>query len=219
MASMVTSHPTPAMLAAYAAGSATEGVSLLVAAHLTYCGVCRARVTALEAIGGALLGDAPAGGQAADGAGLSLDATLALLDAPAPAVPRSLATAPSPLPRPVAEAIGAPFEAIRWRFRMPGVSECPIDLGADERVSLLRVRPGAGVPAHTHTAEEATLVLAGSLCDRGRTFRAGDVAVATADDDHHPSAGPGEDCLCLAVLSGGLRFTGPFGRALNVFAE
>jgi putative transcriptional regulator len=213
---MVTAHPTAEMLAAYAAGSAKEGVSLLVAAHLTYCAECRVRVAALEAIGGSLLGVAAT----TEGAGPSLEATLALLDAPvarpAPAAPVS---GTSPLPRPVAEALGAPFEAIRWRFRMPGVSECPIELGSDERVSLLRVRPGAGVPAHTHTAEEATLVFAGSLCDRGRVFRAGDVAVATADDDHHPSAGPGEDCLCLAVLAGGVRFTGALGRALNIFAE
>jgi putative transcriptional regulator len=102
---------------------------------------------------------------------------------------------------------------------MPGVSEFPLDLGGQERVSLLRVRPGAGVPAHTHTATEVTLVLQGVLCDRDTRFGRGAVAIATPDDDHHPHAGEGEDCLCLTVLDGGLRFTGPFGRALNIFAE
>jgi putative transcriptional regulator len=93
-------------------------------------------------------------------------------------------------------------------------------MGADgERVSLLRVRPGAGVPAHTHTGEEATLVLGGTLCDRDRVFGVGDVAVATPQDDHHPAAGQGEDCVCLAVIGGGVRFTGAFARALNLFAE
>jgi putative transcriptional regulator len=102
---------------------------------------------------------------------------------------------------------------------MPGVSECPIDLGGPERVSLLRVRPGAGVPSHTHTADEATLVLKGTLCDGARRYRRGAVALATPQDDHHPHAGEGEDCICLTVLEGGLRFTGRFGRALNIFAE
>jgi putative transcriptional regulator len=233
---MVSAHPTSAMLSAYAAGSATDGVSLLVAAHLTYCPACRAAVRELEALSGALFAAGPEASQ-----GPSLDAVLARIDrgggdpiraeAPAQRGGESgfggraagaaiMATGSAPvLPRPIAAALGRPFEAIKWRFRMPGVSECPIDCGEGEKVSLLRVRPGAGVPSHTHTAEEATLVLAGALCDRGATYVPGDVSVATADDDHHPRAGLGEDCICLAVLSGGLRFTGAFGRALNIFAE
>jgi putative transcriptional regulator len=212
---MASAHPTLAMLSAYAAGSASDGVSLLVAAHLTYCAACRARVAGLEAVAAEVLS-----GAAAADVPPSLDACLARLDAPEAPRPRRVAVAPGVLPRPVAEVVGAPFSEIRWRFLMPGVSECVLPVGTRaERVSLLRVRPGAGVPAHTHTGEEATLVLAGALRDGDRTFGVGDVAVATADDDHHPCAGPGRDCVCLAVLGGGVRFTGAFARALNVFAE
>jgi putative transcriptional regulator len=45
------------------------------------------------------------------------------------------------------------------------------------------------------------------------------VAIATNADDHQPRAEPGADCICLAVVTGRMRFTGPFGRALNIFAE
>ncbi|MGF1658595.1 MAG: ChrR family anti-sigma-E factor [Rubrimonas sp.] len=209
---MIQGHPTDDMLAAYAAGAATEGVSLLVAAHLTYCGRCRREVASLEAIAGAMLRSAPAAEPP------SLDRAFALLDAPEAPSPKPVRDA-GPLPRPVADAVGAPFEQIRWRFRIPGVSEHEIDLGGAERVSLLRVRPGAGVPSHTHTAEEATLVLTGALQDRGARFGVGDVAVATPEDDHHPNAAPGEECVCLVVMAGNLRFTGALGRALNLFAE
>ncbi|PKP63665.1 MAG: transcriptional regulator, partial [Alphaproteobacteria bacterium HGW-Alphaproteobacteria-8] len=43
------------MLAAYAAGTATEGVSLLVAAHATWCPACRDSVARIEALSGALM--------------------------------------------------------------------------------------------------------------------------------------------------------------------
>jgi putative transcriptional regulator len=214
---MASAHPTHSMLAAYAAGSASDGVSLLVAAHLTYCPECRARVGALEALAGSVLAAAPE-----TTAPPSIDACLARLDAPEAPRARRAPPAPGgfPMPRPIAAVIGSPFSEIRWRFLMPGVSEHLLPVGAEgERVSLLRVRPGAGVPAHTHTGEEATLVLGGALCDRDRVFGVGDVAVATAEDDHHPTAGRGEDCVCLAVIGGGLRFTGAFARALNIFAE
>lgn len=211
-------HPTDEMLAAYAAGASSEGMALLIAAHLTYCPACRRRLGALEAVSGALFAEGPALAVESD----VLDGLMARLDAGAEDAPEPVARrseADPVLPRPLAEAVGVPFEAIRWRFRMPGVSEFPLDLGGTERVSLLRVRPGAGVPAHTHTGDEATLVLQGMLCDRDREFGRGAVAVATPLDDHHPHAGGAEDCVCLTVMDGGLRFTGPLGRALNIFAE
>lgn len=203
------------MLAAYAAGTATEGVSLLVATHATWCAACRAEIARIEALSAALMGD-----DGADAAPPSLDAVLARLDAPAPPEALMAHVVRDPvLPRPIVEAVGAPLSQIRWRFLIPGVARCDIASADDEQVSLLRVRPGCGVPAHTHTGVEATLVLSGALSDRGVLFGPGDVTLADADDDHHPRAEPGADCICLVVISGGVRFTGPFGRALNIFAE
>ncbi len=201
------------MLAAYAAGTASEGVSLLVAAHATYCAACRAGIARIEALSAALM--------RADGVTPpALDAVLARLDEPAPPEAPAAAVAHDPvLPRPIVAAVGAPLSQIRWRFVIPGVARCDIASADDEQVSLLRVRPGCGVPAHTHTGVEATLVLCGALSDRGKLFGPGDVTLAGADDDHHPRAAPGADCICLAVIAGSLRFTGPFGRALNLFAE
>ena len=79
------------------------------------------------------------------------------------------------------------------------------------------MRPGAAIPQHTHKAEELTVVFEGELIDGDKRFGPGDIAIADGDVDHHPKAGGDRDCICLAVLSGGLRFTGPFGRALNLF--
>jgi putative transcriptional regulator len=209
---MISAHPTPEMLTAYATGAASGGVSLLVATHLTYCAACRARVAERERVSGALFAEADAAPMAKG----ALDATLARLGAQAQTA-APIVKADTGLPRTITAALDG--AELRWRFRMPGVSEIEIPGDEGERVSLIKVRPGASVPAHTHTAEEATLVLRGALHDRGAVFRPGDVAMATAEDDHHPAAGPEEECVCLTVIAGGVRFTGAFGRALNMFAE
>lgn len=212
---MITGHPTGEMLRSYATGTATDGIALLVATHLTYCPACRRQVAEIEAMAAAMLDD-----EGADPVSDSvLAAVLDRLDEPVELpTPRLLNDAPG-LPRPLAEAIGSPLSDIRWRKRLPGVAEVVLRDDNDERVSLIRVRPGSGVPAHTHTAVEATLVLQGSLLDGGSQFAVGDVSVATDADDHTPRAGMGEDCICLTVLGGSVRFTGTFGRALNLFAE
>ncbi len=70
---------------------------------------------------------------------------------------------------------------------------------------------------HTHVGDEATLVLTGSMRDGDRLLSRGDVAFADQNDDHHPEIVGDETCVCLVVLSGPMRFTGPVGRALNIF--
>jgi putative transcriptional regulator len=65
--------------------------------------------------------------------------------------------------------------------------------------------------------EEATLVLTGRMRDGAREFGRGDVALADASHDHHPRIVGNETCVCLVVLTGPMRFTGPVGRALNLF--
>jgi putative transcriptional regulator len=45
-------HPGEATLLAYAAGGLGEGLSLVVASHLSFCPECRANVAAGEAVGG-----------------------------------------------------------------------------------------------------------------------------------------------------------------------
>ncbi|MEK9796040.1 MAG: hypothetical protein VW713_04740, partial [Alphaproteobacteria bacterium] len=48
-------HPDDELLVSYAAGDLAEAWSLLVATHTTLCPVCRSKVRAAEAVGGALM--------------------------------------------------------------------------------------------------------------------------------------------------------------------
>ena len=203
-------HPTDALLAQYAAGDMGEAVSLAVAAHLTYCPTCRAKVAEYEAMFGGVMAAEPALAEAP-----SADLLARLDEVETTAKPK---VAQGPLPRALADQIGVDFDDIPWKFRLPGVMEYEFIDKNGEKASLLKVRPGASVPQHTHEADELTVVFDGLLEDGGARYGIGDFAIADHTVDHHPQAGGDRTCICLAVLTGGLTFTGRFGRALNLFS-
>lgn len=213
---MPTHLPPDDMLADYACGSATPGVSLLVAAHLSQAPESARRVQAFEAIGGALLLDEPA----TDMADTALADVLARLDDSPDAVsPPQRKYQTGPMPQAVVDALGVDFDDIPWKFRLPGVSVCDLEGYGDEKVSLLRAKPGASVPQHTHDGIEMTLVMQGILMDEGVEYHRGDLAINDETDDHRPRILGDEICYCLIVQRGNLRFTGTFSRILNYLGE
>jgi len=70
-------------------------------------------------------------------------------------------------------------------------------------------------PSHGHNGRELTLILTGSLCDRDTVLYRGDIAETDERTEHQPFAGPGEDCICLAVTDAPLRFKSMFARLLQ----
>lgn len=215
---MTSAHATSDLLAGYAGGALSQGMCLMVASHLTFCPPCRVSLSRIEAVGGAAL--AMSSGVAMSPAACA--EALARLDAPADAEPAAGdagGDAAAALPVPLRQCLAGCAQDIRWRFLLPGLSECPLDGFEGEDVSLLRARPGVRIPAHTHSGEEATLLLSGRMRDGDRVYGRGDLALADHSCDHRPEIIGAETCLCLVVLSGRMRFTGPVGRALNLFAK
>ena len=210
---MTTHTPPDEILIDYASGTTSPGVSLLVASHLTHCPDSRAKVREFERLGGILLGEEASAEMSAG----ALDAVMGRLDEiAAPSTPSLQA---GPLPQPLADRIGLDFDRISWKTRLPGVAIYDLDGFEDEKVLLLRAKPGAKVPQHTHEGAELTLVLQGCLHDGGVDYVRGDVAVNDEDDDHRPYATGDEICYCLIVQQGDLRFTGTFSRILNYLGE
>lgn len=208
--------PPDEMLADYACGATTPGMTLLLAAHLTHSAESRAKVREFERIGGVLLSEES---EAPMSMG-ALDAVMAKLNgAPVEAIAPARRLDQGPLPAPLIDQIGSPFGAIPWKTRLPGVAMFELDGFADENVTLLRARPGARVPQHTHEGSEITLVMQGILSDDGVDYHAGDVAVNDHHDEHRPYARGDETCYCLIVQEGDLKFTGTFSRVLNFLGE
>ena len=210
-------HSVPdELLADYAAGATSAGVSLLVAAHLTHIPSSRERVEVLESVGGAFLEDEEPAELSAD----ALEATLAILDLPEPSEPKQVRTySDGPVPGVVLDAVGTDFDNIPWKFRLPGVSTVELKGFDGEKVSLMRAHPGAKILQHTHEGPELTLVLQGCMRDGGIDYRRGDIAVNDEHDDHSPHIAGDEVCYCLVVQQGDLRFTGRFSRVLNYIGE
>lgn len=193
-------HLTEPLLMAYSAGTLPEAFSLAVAAHVSLCDECRARLGALDAMGGSLIGAAPPVAMAQG----SLDATLARI-ANMPAAPRATRKR-GVLPAPIQDYVGGDLEAVKWRPVGMGVKQAILPTSRDATARLLFIPAGAAMPDHGHRGTELTLVLQGAFEDETDRFGTGDIEIADQDVHHTPVADIGADCICLAVTDAPLRF-------------
>lgn len=207
-----------ALLAGYVAGTLAEPARLLVRSHLDLSPVNRGFVRDLEAAGGAMLEEiAPVRIDNRD-AMLAAIFQAPIFQAPADepiSVPhRALTTR---LPAPLFDFIGKDVADLPWKTKLPGLKEYRVAEMDGCSASLLWIRAGMAMPAHTHHGSELTLVLEGGFTDLHGHYVRGDVAYADDDVDHRPVADDDEDCICFAVTEGSLRLTGPIGRLFAPF--
>ncbi len=201
-----------ALLAAYAAGSLSAPLHVLVAGHLALTPRSRTFVRSLEGLGAAAL-EAERPVPVSD-----RDAMLSAIFAAAepPASGRApVAAGDAVLPDPIARYLGRGLDDIRWRTVLPGVKEHKVEKTARGEAVLYWIKPGRKMPNHTHEGSEYTLVLKGGFTEVGGHFRRGDIAIADQEVDHRPVADLDEDCICFAVTDAPLRLTGPVGRVLQ----
>jgi anti-sigma factor ChrR (cupin superfamily) len=88
---------------------------------------------------------------------------------------------------------------VRYFHFAPGAAVGQLEAG------IVRIRPGATFPRHRHRGPEVTLVLDGTLLDRGQVYGAGRVVESATGSEHDYSAGGGRD-LILASLHSGIDF-------------
>lgn len=211
-------HPSEERLLEYATGAAREPIALLVATHLALCPACRRANAELEAVGGALLETSPPEPVAED----SLARLWARLERPDPtAEPVDAVAPPQPgeplLPQPLRAYVGGSLDQLAWRRLGPVAETRLLTDQASFSTRILKVKPGAALPTHTHAGLELTLVLQGGFGDHTGHYLRGDVAEADSDVDHRPIADDDETCLCLVVTDAPLRLTSRLGRMLNPF--
>ena len=206
----ITHHIPENMLVAYAAGTLEHPFALVVAAHVSLCDECRARLGAHEAVGGAVLETQSVEHVSA----MMKDAVFARLDdTPEPEAPvhdRSGA-----YPGPVMAALkGKPP---RWKSVGKGVRQSILHSGDAGSVRLLYIPPGQAVPDHGHEGLEMTLVLQGAFQDETGRFGVGDLEVADDTLEHTPVAEAGSPCICLAATEAPLKFKTLIPRLLQPF--
>ena len=210
------------LLATYASGHLGHGMSVLMASFLTLSPVARRQMETFETLNGIMLDDA----ETVEMSEHALTSLMMRLDAPDPdeanyaanGNAESAVGTNTDLPAPLRAVLDRPIEDQRWRFAYPGVRQLSLGIGDDdERVKLLKIKPGKAAPRHTHKGIEATLVLRGAFRDGNRLYERGQLALADQHIQHRPRAEGDEDCICLAVNDGALRFTDSFGRVARDF--
>jgi putative transcriptional regulator len=207
--SQIKHHIPEPMLVAYAAGSLEHPFALIVAAHVSLCDECRARLGAHEAVGGALLED-----QALQTVSATLkDAVFAELD-DVPGTESDVSYERSGVyPGPVMQALkGKPP---RWKSVGGGMRQILLHADDEGSTRLLYIPPGKAVPDHGHNGIELTLVLQGAFTDETGRFGVGDLEVADDTLEHTPVAAQGAPCICLAATDAPLRFNSLIPRLLQ----
>jgi putative transcriptional regulator len=204
------------ILAAYAAGTLPESLSLVVAAQASICPVTRERLRELEAIGGGLL----ALGETQDMALGSFEATLRKIAAQSeesePA-PRPADVPCDVLPAPIRDYVGGGIDAVRWRHVGMGARQAILHQTGEASARLLHIPAGCELPDHDHKGLEMTLVLKGAFLDGEDRYARGDVDIADEGMAHHPVAEPDADCVCLVACEGRLKFSGLLPRLAQPF--
>lgn len=217
-------HPDEGVLMDFASGAAHEAAAVLIASHLALCLQCRDVVKKFESLGGALIEDLPPSPLSPG----SRDAVLARLDEQwsgcAPSRGDRSAASGAIIPPPLRDYIGADPTTLKWRRIGPNVEQVEVPLGGanapvKERMRLLRARTGSAIQRHTHHGTEMTLVLSGGFRDRSQQYLRGDFVMVDQQVDHSPRVDADGPCICLSVTDAPIRFTGPFGRILNLFVR
>lgn len=205
-------HLTDPLLMAYSAGTLPEAFNLTVAAHISLCDECRARLGAFDSIGGAILSSA----ETPDMARGSMEAALAAAKSSAAAPVREPRKS-GILPDPLQDYVGGDLDAVDWRPVGMGVRQAILPTNGGATARLLHIKAGAAVPDHGHRGIELTLVLQGAFADDGGRFGRGDIEVANEDLEHTPVADTGIDCICLAATDAPLRFSSWIPRLAQPF--
>lgn len=92
-----------------------------------------------------------------------------------------------------------------WLEAAPGVRYFHFGPGAavgQLEAGIVRIHPGATFPRHRHRGPEVTLVLDGTLLDRGQIYSAGRVVESATGTEHDYSAGAGRDLILASLHSG-----------------
>ncbi len=199
-----------ALMAHYVAGSLPEPARVLVQSHLEMKPDNRRLVNSLELLAGEALESAPAAAIAdRDRRLAAIFSSASPMSAPA-AARRENALFPQAL----RDLVGFEAEDVPWRTRLPGFKEYCLDMDGCE-VSLMWIRPGRALPAHTHEGLELILILDGAFNDECGRFGPGDISIADDTIDHRPVAEKDRPCIAFAVSDGPVKLTGSLRQMIG----
>ena len=186
-----------AKAAAFALGALPADAAAELEERIAASPALREEVDALRAVAGELL---LAAEPAEPRAGVR-ERLLARVAADTTADASGAATAsPRPARPPLPDLLFALEPDAVWKDVAPGLQRRHLSRGADATSYVLRVAPGATIPAHDHACVEHLFVLSGSIDVDGTLCHAGDYHRAAQGTRHH-APWSAEGCSVLVVES------------------
>jgi putative transcriptional regulator len=170
------------------------------------CPRCRHELRLVDRVGAALLSALPPA---------TLDRAQPIMPEVSSPPPEPVPAAMEDVPAPLVRLMGGDLDAIRWRWIGPGLWHRPLPLGGGGSLQVIKAKPGASVPEHTHGGSEITLVLRGALTDDTGRYEAGDVADFDEDIEHVPVADARDGCICVIANEQPTRFRGLLARLMQ----
>lgn len=217
-------HPADQLLADFAGGKLSAGMSVVIAAHVEQCQTCSQMIARLEEDASSKwLAEEPADSVAAAPATDFSDIAANIIQMPQ--VKDVASVEPSHtemhmldhsvrLPKVLAKIAS---EGLVWKKLAGGINQASVALDDETQCEFLYMKPGSQVPVHKHQGKEVTLVLDGSFSDELGKYGPADFVVRDTSHTHQPASEEG--CLCFAVLDSPLTFTSGLARLLNPFLK
>lgn len=94
------------------------------------------------------------------------------------------------------ELANGDLQTVPWKRGLSGAHYARRGKGNGQ---LMRLDPGQTVPAHNHTALEATVVLEGEFEDGHGVYRRGDLVLGPPGMRHQPAAHGEHRCVCFVA--------------------
>ena len=214
----ITQHPGEEFLLDYSTGSLTEGWSLAIATHLTFCSKCRKDTADIEALGGTMLETI----EATDIGVNTVEKIIAKAKQSSTSGTEILKkTSPSGSNSNLIPALLLPYlnnskNEVLWKRLGFGVNQSLLETSDGATTArLLKISGGRSVSEHSHNGPELTVVLSGKFSDETGTYSKGDFQQADEELTHRPQTIGEDPCVCLLVTNSPLRFTGSIGRLLQ----
>ncbi|MFM9938290.1 MAG: ChrR family anti-sigma-E factor [Hyphomicrobiaceae bacterium] len=213
MTTTIQQHPDPVTLMSYAAGTISEPLAAVVAAHAAVCSQCRRELGDLNLLGATLVMASSAGER--NSAGLVVPR---IPEAELKPLRQSRTIDPAErLPAPIALTYSLSFDSIPWKRLGPGIwhHRLPLSEGVEGDLRLLKIGAGREMPNHGHGGAELTLVLDGAFSDVTGRYGRGDLQDVDEGIEHKPLADKIAGCICLIASERPARFKGLMGRLLQ----
>ncbi len=211
---MIKHHPDVNLLVDYVSGNLSPAKAACIAAHNSYCGICRKTTFQLETLGAELFKDLDSSSVRDS----TFESVLARLENLPTSQSEPQGSKQESFPIVLKKLMSKEFKDLEWRKVTSALSVSQLHTGdLEHECALYQIAAGGKIPEHDHKGSEMTVVISGGFSDRQGVYHKGDFIFREKDQIHAPTALESEDCICFAVSDAPLRFTDWRYRWINPF--